>query len=143
MLFLVVVNYSILTKLHEMEFKIDTKDTYTVITPLQNAASENMTALLTRKIEELTNNGSSNYIIDLQNYTIHDNKSLESLTQLQENCYENEQSLVIIGLSSDIVKIIRNDETLESLNVAPTMIEAVDIISMEILERDLFNEEEE
>ena len=28
-----------------------------------------------------------------------------------------------------------------AINIAPTLIEAIDIVSMEILERDLFNEE--
>lgn len=124
-----------------MEFKIDTKTTYEVITPITNSLNANLTEALGIKLEELTKNGSKNFIIDLHNCLNADNESLKQLAQLHELCYNNHQSLVFTNLQEDIAQILQKEDIADTINVAPTMIEAVDIISMEILERDLFNEE--
>lgn len=125
-----------------MEFKIDTKPTYTVITPVDARIDANMTAELGRKCEELATSGSSNYIIDLQHCTSGDNTSFDDLVQMHENCYNNSQSLVFTGIQNGVMQQLQELELDNVLNIAPQMIEAIDIISMEILERDLFNEEE-
>ncbi|MBL7682494.1 MAG: STAS domain-containing protein [Flavipsychrobacter sp.] len=125
-----------------MEFKIDTKPTYTVITPVDARIDANMTAALGQKCEELATSGTSNYIIDLQHCTSGDNTSFDDLVQMHENCYNNSQSLVFTGLQNGVMQQLQELELDNVLNIAPQMIEAIDIISMEILERDLFNEEE-
>lgn len=125
-----------------MEFKIDTKPTYTVITPVDARIDANMTAALGQKCEELATSGTSNYIIDLQHCTTGDNTSFDDLVQMHENCYNNSQSLVFTGLQNGVMQQLQELELDNVLNIAPQMIEAIDIISMEILERDLFNEEE-
>lgn len=124
-----------------MEFKIDTKSTYTVITPIAGKLDVNMAGQLEQKVQELTNNGSINFIIDLQHCTEADNTSLETLTRVHESCYNNNISLVFTGLKDNVAGVMKNNEEEEVFNIAPTMIEAVDIISMEILERDLLSEE--
>lgn len=124
-----------------MEFKIDTKESYTIITPIADCLDANLTAALSQKCESLTKNGSTNYIIDLQHCTSADNKSFGDLLQMHEDCYNNSCSLVFTGLQEAVITAMKTDEVDLSLNIAPKMIEAIDIISMEILERDLFNEE--
>ncbi len=126
-----------------MEFKIDTKPTYSVITPVDTAIDANMTAALSDKCQELAKSGSTNYIVDLQNCTTADNTSLDDLVQMHENCYNNSQSLVFTGVQGGVMQQLQNAELDTVLNIAPKMIEAVDIVSMEILERDLFDESEE
>jgi hypothetical protein len=61
---------------------------------------------------------------------------------LHEKCYTNEQSLVFTGINEEVNKELKAAEVDEVINIAPTVVEAIDIVSMEILERDLFNEEE-
>lgn len=124
-----------------MQFKIDTKDTYTVITPSQNSIDVKMTGELAQKIIECTHNGSANFMIDLKNCTTADNKSLEKLHQLHQQCYEAQQSFVITGMNMDILAIAKDMDIANELNITPTTDEAIDIISMDILERDLLNEE--
>lgn len=126
-----------------MEFKIDTKPTYSVITPVNTAIDANMTAALSDKCQELAKSGSINYIIDLQHCTEADNTSLDDLVQMHENCYNNSQSLVFTGVQGGVMQQLQDAELDTVLNIAPKMIEAVDIVSMEILERDLFDESEE
>ncbi len=126
-----------------MEFKIDTKPTYSIITPIDAHIDANMTAALSQKCDELAKSGSTNYIIDLQHCTVADNTAFDDLVQMHENCYNNSQSLVFTGLQDGVLQQLQAQELDMVLNVAPKMIEAVDIVSMEILERDLFGENEE
>ena len=124
-----------------MQFKYDTKPTYTVITPVYNSIDANLTANLTQQIRDLTSKGSKNFIVDLQNCLTADRKSLSDIFSLHEHSYEANSSLVFIGASDSVVKELKDEDEDRILNIAPTMIEAVDIISMEILERDILNEE--
>ncbi len=123
-----------------MEFKIDTKPTYLVITPVTNHIDANLAGALRQKCTEEIGEV-HNYIIDLHNCLDADKSSFDALIALHETCYENGRSLVFTGLQEDVMTAIKEEEADLVLNIAPKMVEAIDIISMEILERDLFNEE--
>jgi anti-anti-sigma regulatory factor len=124
-----------------MEFKIDTKPAYTLIMPVSNLLNANLTGAIRQKAAEIGQSGSSNLIIDLQKCITADDSALPALQQLHEDFYSKEHSLVFTGMNEDMVQKFKTNETELIINIAPTMAEAVDIISMEILERDLFNEE--
>jgi anti-anti-sigma regulatory factor len=124
-----------------MEFKIDTKPNYTLITPISNELNVNLTDALTQKWQELTQSGSKNLIVDLHNCIMADKTVIPHLLAMHEEWYLNEQSLVFTNLQDSVMAMIKDTEADLSINIAPTMVEAIDIVSMEILERDLFNEE--
>ncbi|WP_276132955.1 STAS domain-containing protein [Polluticoccus soli] len=124
-----------------MEFKIDTNPTYIQITPVFNSLNANLSGSLREKWTELTQSGSQNFIIDLSNCTTADKDGLEQLVELHAECYSNGQSLVFTGVQGGVLQLMKDTEIDMAINIAPTQVEAVDIISMEILERDLFNEE--
>jgi hypothetical protein len=63
------------------------------------------------------------------------------MVHLHEESYSVDQSLVFTGLNAKLIKELKKDETDLLINVAPSMVEAIDIISMEVLERDLLSEE--
>lgn len=123
-----------------MEFKIDTKTNYTNIAPVSNRLDANLTAALRQKWNELRQMGSCNVIVDLHNCLQADNASLEALAALHDEFYSNRSSLVFTNLQDDVMRQLKAGDELP-INIAPTMVEAIDIISMEILERDLFDEE--
>lgn len=123
-----------------MEFKIDTKPNYTLITPVINELDVNLTEELTNKWQELTQSGSNNLIVDLHNCIMADKTVIPHLMVMHERWYEKEQSLVFTNIQDAVMAMLKDAE-INALNVTPTMAEAIDIISMEILERDLFNEE--
>lgn len=124
-----------------MEFKIDTKPNFTQITPANTHIDATLTAALHQKCQELTETGSKNFLVDLQNCSDADISSLEELVMLHEACYNQEQSLVFTGVQQKVLGAMQQKEIDLVINIVPTEIEAVDIISMEILERDLFNED--
>lgn len=136
-----MLNYTPVTKLHFMEFKFDTKTTYTVITPLADVLDNNLTGKLSELTKADYDNDSHNFIIDLQQCTSADNTSLGELLAVHDDCYASQRSLVLTGVQPGVLQLLQNNDNAERLNIAPTMQEAVDIISMEILERDLLSEE--
>ena len=124
-----------------MAFKIDTKDTFTIIMPIKGTIDAKMTGALQEKCVQVRQSGSKNLIIDFSNCTEMDKNAVEGLIGLHEDSYSREESLVFTGISKQGTAILKEHETDLLINIAPSMQEAIDIISMEILERDLFNEE--
>jgi anti-anti-sigma regulatory factor len=124
-----------------MEFKIDTNSTFSIITPVSNSFNANLADILADKCLEIRQSGSPHLIIDLQHCTALDPAAIPSLVSLHEESYSNDHSLVFTSLSDKVMTTLKQDETDLLLNVAPKMQEAIDIISMEILERDLLSEE--
>ena len=124
-----------------MDFKIDTKDSFSTITPLEKEISAKLTGRLSLKLEEMRQSGSNSFIIDLQQCEEMEDAVIPELLNMHEESYSKGQSLVFTGMSEKIIKLLKKRETDLMLNIAPTMVEAIDIVSMEILERELLSEE--
>ncbi len=124
-----------------MEFKIDTRETYTRIVSAGEQLDANMAAALEEKASQLTDSGSHNFLIDLSSCQSADEAAFESLATWHETSYSEGQSLVFTGLQPAVLKVAKDAQLDGAINIAPTEIEGIDIISMEILERDLFDEE--
>ncbi len=124
-----------------MEFKIDTKPGYTIITPVSNVIDANLTEAIRQKWKELLDSGSQNLIIDMQNFISAEEAGIRNLEALHLSFYETNHSLVFTEFQEEVATAMKATGADERLNMAPTLAEAVDIVSMEILERDLFNEE--
>ena len=124
-----------------MEFKIDTKDTFSTISPITAHLNANLADEITEMCGKVRQSGSQNLIIDLQHCNAMDEEAIPILIDLNEESYSQEQSLVFTGASEKIMSVFKKAEADMLLNIAPKMIEAIDIINMEILERDLFGEE--
>ena len=123
-----------------MEFKIDTKATYTLITPNSTELNEIMAENLCHKVKELLNTGNKNFIIDLNNTSSAQMESSSVLLDLHQIIYNNECSLVFTNLQEAVMLNMKKEQLHLSLNITPTLIEAIDIINMEVLERDLLKE---
>jgi anti-anti-sigma regulatory factor len=124
-----------------MEFKIDTRDNYVLIETLGDHLSVNMAAMLEERASKLADTGSQNFLIDLESCQTADGAAFEALAVWHENCYSEGRSLVFTGMQRPVLAAVKEAQMDGAINIAPTEQEAIDIINMEILERDLFNEE--
>ncbi|MCF8451462.1 MAG: STAS domain-containing protein [Taibaiella sp.] len=124
-----------------MDFKIDTRDTFSVITPDSETITVILTGELQATVEKMRQSGSLNFIVDFQNCASIAEEAIAELVSMHQACYSKGGSLVFTGVNGKIMAALKADETDLLINVTPKMIEAIDIISMEILERDLFGEE--
>lgn len=123
-----------------MEFKIDTKATYTVITPETELLSANLAGNIRQKVEELEVLGSHNFLINLEYCSGMETAAGNILQDLHQYIYNQEASIVFTSLRENVLQVMKQEQLHLSLNLTPSMIEGVDIISMEVLERDLLKE---
>jgi anti-anti-sigma factor len=123
-----------------MEFKIDTKPNYTVITPDSGDLSVNLAEVIRQKVEDATETGSHNFVIDLHHVANMDMPSGNVLLDMHDNLYNRGCSLVFTTLEDSVMQTMKQGQYHLSLNLTPTLKEAIDIISMEVLERDLLGE---
>lgn len=123
-----------------MEFKIDTKPNYTVITPDSGDLSVNLAEVIRQKVEDATETGSHNFVINLQNIANMDMSSGNVLLDMHHSLYNRGCSLVFTTLEDSVMQTMKKGQYHLSLNLTPTLNEAIDIISMEVLERNLLGE---
>ncbi|MBR2647993.1 MAG: STAS domain-containing protein [Sediminibacterium sp.] len=122
-----------------MEVKIDTKEKFTVITPITLDVSANIAADLVEKCKTILTNKVKNLILNLEAVTFLDEAGMEGITQLQQEFYENNASFVVCCLSAEVEKALEEAELLDLWNITPTVSEAWDIVQMEEIERELLD----
>ncbi len=123
-----------------MRVKLDTKEKFHVITILETSLTANMTEDLEQTFNNCIQNGVKNAIINLAEVTAIDPETALKLCSMQQNSYENNHSLVFCCLQKDLEKWLDEQEMLEFMNVTPTESEAMDIIQMEEIEREMFRD---
>ena len=124
-----------------MNVKIDTKEKFTVITPEEPVISANMTATLSNLLLQYLQKDIPHLVFNMQMVTQADEKTCETLAQIQEQFYEKNCSFVICNLPAAVEKILSDKEWLETMNITPSESEAWDIVQMEEIERELLNGE--
>ena len=125
-----------------MNVKTDTKEKFTVITPLEPQLPVNMTEELTHLLLSYMQKDIPHVILNLDQVEAIDEKSGELLATTQQQFYEHNCSFVICALQKNVEESLDNQELLELMNVTPTESEAWDIVQMEEIERELLNGEE-
>lgn len=124
-----------------MEFKIDTRENYVVIAPIGERLNVNMAAMLEERAAQLAETGPGNALIDLSNCQSAEEAAFEHFANWHEKAYSEGHSLVFTNLEPEVASVAKEAQLDGAINIAPTMAEGIDIISMEIIERELFDEE--
>jgi anti-anti-sigma factor len=122
-----------------MQVKFDTKEKFTVVTPIMPELSANIAAELAKSCIQLLQKDVKNVILNLEAVTVVNEFAAETLARLQQEFYENNASFVICSLQPPVEEAFEKMELLELLNITPTESEAWDIVQMEEIERDLLD----
>ena len=122
-----------------MQVKFDTKEKFTVVTPIMPELSANIAAEIARSCTPLLQKDVKNVILNLREVKIVDQLAGESLARLQQQFYETNASFVICSLQPPVEETFERMELLELLNITPTESEAWDIVQMEEIERELLD----
>jgi anti-anti-sigma factor len=122
-----------------MQVKIDTKEKFTVVTPIPPDLSANIAAEITGTCEDQLLKTVKNVVLNLANVSIIDEGASEILSALQQKFYESSASFVICCLQASVEAFFEKIELLELLNITPTESEAWDIVQMEEIERELLD----
>jgi len=124
-----------------MQVKTNTKERFHVITVTDPALTADMAAELSDLLLAYLQNDVKNLILNLKELQSLDEIAAERLVKLQQNFYEKNSSFVICELQKPVEDFLDNVNLLEVMNTTPTESEAMDIVQMEEIERDLLDEE--
>jgi anti-anti-sigma regulatory factor len=123
-----------------MNYKIDTKENFDIITPqiamLTSTLTDELSILINKSREH-----DKSVIIDFTQVNEIPEEFVDLLTQTHETMYLDNFSYVLCQVGGNLKKQIQDADLEDSLNIAPTLIEAIDIVSMEVLERELLGGE--
>lgn len=125
-----------------MQVKIDTKEKFHVITPIETALSATMTDGMDAALLPFLQNDVKNVVIDLHQIQDVDAAAAAKLLQIQQQFYENNASFVSCNIQKNVNAFLADNELDDLLNTAPTESEAWDIVQMEEIERDLLDTED-
>lgn len=122
-----------------MEVKIDTKEKFTVVTPILPEVSANIAAKIAENCNDVLGKDVKNVILNLGHVTALDDSAGRMLLEMQQKFYESNASFVICCLQPAVENAFEKTELLEVLNITPTESEAWDIVQMEEIERELLD----
>ena len=120
-----------------MNFKIDTKEKFTVITPMSETLSDNLTAELVQTATNYLQKDIKNMVLNLGQVQSIDEDAATHLVKLEQTFYENNASFVICEIQPGVIEQLAKFNLLELINVTATESEAGDIVQMEEIEREL------
>ena len=122
-----------------MEVKIDTKDKFTVVTPIIPEISANIAAELADTCTLQLQKAVKNVVLNMASVESVEEAAAETLGRIQQEFYEQNASFVICCLQPAVEASLEKTALLELLNVTPTESEAWDIVQMEEIERELLD----
>ena len=121
-----------------MQVKTDTKEKFHVITVAAAALTADMAAELSDLLLPYLQNDVKNVILNLKELQLLDDIAAEKLVKLQQNFYEKNSSFVICEIQKPVEDFLDSVNLLEIMNTTPTESEAMDIVQMEEIEREMF-----
>ncbi len=122
-----------------MNYTIETKENFDIISPTQSEFNSQMA----EEIKGLVNNALAkkrSLIINLQEVASA-TKDVCVLYQFHQNLYQENLSFVLCHVAANLKNELQKNELVEELNITPKLIEAIDIVSMEGLERELMGDD--
>ena len=119
-----------------MKVNIDTKEKFTVITPLLANFNDNVTGELVETITNCLLKECKNVILNLSNISELEPALTDSLVKLREQFYNNNASFVTCCPNKEVLRKIKELELEEALNLTLTESEAWDIVQMDEIERE-------
>ena len=125
-----------------MNFKIDTREKFTVITPLINSFSDNLTAELSELLSSYERS-KINLIINFKNVSTINEQNIKQIAAWQTEFYNQNLSFVICELQQPLKKVLEKLELDEVINSVPSETEAWDMVQMEEIEKELLRDSEE
>ncbi|MEZ2442413.1 STAS domain-containing protein [Chitinophaga sp. RCC_12] len=121
-----------------MKFKIDTKEKIVVFCPEEAALDANLSDDFVATATGLPELEGRNLILDMTLVQKIDAKGVEAILTVYQRMYDTNFSCAITGLNNTLTAELKSAGD-DMLNLAPTMAEAIDLVMMEELERELLN----
>ncbi|MBU6157633.1 MAG: STAS domain-containing protein [Bacteroidetes bacterium] len=125
-----------------MEFKIDTKEKFRVISLLETNLTANMTDALRKLLSESPADQPPHLVLKMGAVKSISAEAASCILDVQQQFYDRGHSMVICELGNNVEQLLDEIEILDLLNATPTESEAWDIVQMEEIERELLGDED-
>ena len=123
-----------------MNFTIEDKGRYTLVTSNVDKLDTTCAPELKSELVYLNKTGVRNVLIDLSNTRYCDSSGLSALFVANRLCKSVNGSLVVCGLQDPVQKLVQISQLETVLSITPTTAEAVDLLYMEEIEKDINKE---
>ena len=126
-----------------MNVKTDTKEKFSVVTPVETEITANMTDELKELLLSYLQKDIPHVVLKMNEVGSLSPEAAETITLVQQQFYEKNASFVICEMNQAMEDRLEEQELLELLNTTPTESEAWDIVQMEEIERELLGDFDE
>jgi len=123
-----------------MKFAIDKHDKYIVFQLDEQKLNSLIAPKLKSELILINTEGQCNIIMDLSEVQYIDSSGLGSLLVGHRLCKNSEGLFILTNMNENITRLIHISQLEEVLNIVPTNDEAVDLIFMEEIEKELKRE---
>jgi len=120
-----------------MKFLLDKQEAYTLVALEEDHLDSVLTPLFKSELVTLSAEGARNMIIDLSKVKHADASSVSALLVANNLCRDAGGSLAICGVAESIMVLIRISQLEATLNVVPTLTEAIEFIAFSEIEAEL------
>lgn len=124
-----------------MNVKRNTKERFTVITPLEAHLSVNMTEELSETLLNYLQKDIPHIVMDMENVHAINEGALQKIASVQQQFYAANASFVICCLQPEVLKAFQKEDYFDAMNITPSESEAWDIVQMEEIERELLGDD--
>ncbi|MBD1392076.1 STAS domain-containing protein [Mucilaginibacter glaciei] len=123
-----------------MKFSVDKHEKYILIKLNESKLNSLITPQLKSELILINTEGQRNIILDLANVKFADSSGLSSLLVGHRICKSAEGSFILCGLNESVSRLITISQLDNVLSIVPTCEEAIDLIFMEEIEKELKKE---
>lgn len=124
-----------------MNFTIANKDKYTLVSTNVDKLDTTCAPELKSELVYLNKTNVRNIVIDMSRTRYCDSSGLSALLVANRLCKGVNGSLVICALQEPVMKLVQISQLESVLSITPTVEEAVDLLYMEELEKDIKKED--
>jgi anti-sigma B factor antagonist len=123
-----------------MKFSLDKHEKYVLVKLNESKINSLVTPQLKSELILINAEGQRNIVLDLSQVKFADSSGLSSLLVGHRLCKNAEGSFIMVGLNDAVARLVTISQLDTVLNIVPTVEEAIDLIFMEEIEKELKKE---
>jgi len=126
-----------------MKYSVDKQEKYTVLKLDESKLDATLSPELKSTFVAMNTEGTRNFIVDLSEVKYVDSSGLSAILIANRLCNDQNGTLVLVGVTEHVLKLISISQLEKVLNMLSTEEEAIDLVLMNEVEQDLRSEEDE
>jgi anti-sigma B factor antagonist len=126
-----------------MKYAIDKQEKYTLLKLEEEKLDATISPELKSTFVSMNAEGTKSFVVDLNHVKYVDSSGLSAILIANRLCNDQEGTLVLTGVTEHVLKLIKISQLDKVLSIVPTVEEAIELVFMNDLEKDLQNETEE